>query len=107
LFDGEAVRIVEAEGRVEGYLTARLGSRALQIGPCIARPEVGPLLFADACHRYAGQFVFLDVQEGHPSMTLAQEWGLGGQRPLLRMFRGAQPEERRELLWASFGPEKG
>ena len=65
------------------------------------------MLFADACHRSAGQFVYLDLQEGHPATALAREWGLKTQRPLLRMFRGEQPQERRELLWASFGPEKG
>jgi GNAT superfamily N-acetyltransferase len=107
LFESEAVRVVQAEGRLEGFLSARLGARALQIGPCMAHARAGPLLLADACQRYAGQFVYLDLQEDHPATTLAREWGLTTQRPLLRMFRGEQPEEQRELLWASFGPEKG
>jgi GNAT superfamily N-acetyltransferase len=107
LFEGEAVRVVEVGGKLEGYLTARLGARAVLIGPCMAPPRAGHLLFADACQRYAGQFVYLDLQEGHPAVALAREWGLITQRPLLRMFRGERPQERRDWLWASGGPEKG
>ena len=54
-------------------------------------PPAFVLLLTDACYRYAGQFVYLDLQEGHPAMALAREWGLTTQRPLLRMFRGERP----------------
>ncbi len=104
----EALRVVEREGRVLGFLTVRSGIRALQIGPCLAAAEAGPLLLADAWHRYAGQFVFVDIPIGNATaVALAQAQGLAVQRPLIRMCRGPVIAERFTELWASSGPEKG
>jgi hypothetical protein len=54
------------------------------------------------------QEVFLDV----PLMNqMAMQWaatrGLRVQRQFLRMVRGKPVADQPELIWASFGPEKG
>lgn len=91
-----------------GFTAARAGSRAWQIGPCLATAEAGPLLLADALARRVGQRVFVDVPtENRASVAIATEAVLVPQRPLYRMCRGPKPHERVEQLWASFGPEKG
>jgi GNAT superfamily N-acetyltransferase len=110
LFDErpEAVRIIKHGGEVAGYLTARPGSRAWQIGPCIATPQAGPLLFQDAAHRLAGQCGFIDIPVANSRACAAAEGlGLTVQRHLLRMGRGIPVRENLECLWATSGPEKG
>jgi ribosomal protein S18 acetylase RimI-like enzyme len=102
------VRLVRLEGRPAGFLAARPGKRAIQLGPCVAAPEVGPALLADAWQRHAGRRVYLDVPVANGAAArLAQDAGLTVQRHLTRMYRGVQVCERLEWLWASSGPEKG
>jgi predicted N-acetyltransferase YhbS len=104
----EQVRSVQQDDRLAGFLTARPGRRAVQIGPCIAAPSAGPLLFAEAWRRHAGQRVFLDVPVANAAATrLAEAQGLTVQRHLTRMVRGRAQCERLDWLWASSGPEKG
>lgn len=91
-----------------GFAAARAGSRAWQIGPCLATAKAGPLLLADALARRAGQRVFVDVPiENRAAVAAVTEAALAPQRPLYRMCRGPKPRECAEHLWASFGPEKG
>jgi GNAT superfamily N-acetyltransferase len=102
------MRMVRRDGRVAGFISARPGERAVQVGPCLADAEAGPLLLADACRRHAGEAVFLDIPEDNrPATALAAEWGLTVQRHLLRMVRGVPIREDVGQLWASSGPEKG
>lgn len=97
----------EAE-RPVGFLGARTGARAMQIGPCVALAEAGRELFARAWGRYAGQRVYLDIPIGNRDATRAAEAvGLTVQRHLLRMVRGEKIDERVAELWASSGPEMG
>jgi GNAT superfamily N-acetyltransferase len=104
----EAVHLARVAGRNEGFLTVRPGSRALQIGPCIAAPGVGPRLLQDAWHRYAGQGVFIDIPTANRmAIQLAEAQRLTVQRRLVRMGRGEPVHERLEEVWASSGPEKG
>jgi GNAT superfamily N-acetyltransferase len=104
----DEVRFVQRGDHTAGFLVARPGHRAIQIGPCVASPEVGPLLFADAWHRYVGKAVFLDIPLSNQVATwLAESRGLTVQRHLTRMCRGVQRCECVEWLWASSGPEKG
>jgi GNAT superfamily N-acetyltransferase len=104
----EAVRVVERGGSVEGFLMARPGARAWQIGPCLADEHSGPLLLADAQRRYSGQEVFLDIPlENHAAGQIAASMGLTARRQLTRMCRGARPVERVERLWCGSGPEMG
>jgi GNAT superfamily N-acetyltransferase len=104
----EAVCLVRQHGRPTGFLTSRPGMRAIQIGPCIASPDAGRLLFADPWHRFAGQRVCVDIPIPNQTAThLAQAQGLSVQRHLTRMCRGMRVCERLDYLWASSGPEKG
>lgn len=103
-----AVRYVPLGERIAGYLAVRPGCNALQLGPCMASAEAGPLLLADAWRRYAGQRVFLDVPNQHAAaVRLAEQMGLQAQRPLVRMCRGPLVHEDAQRLWASSGPELG
>jgi GNAT superfamily N-acetyltransferase len=102
------LRMVKMAGRCMGFLTARPGAKARQIGPCIAASGVGPILFEHAWCRYAGQAVFLDIPTTNTkAIQLAEPRGLTVQRHLLRMCRGEMVQERIEAVWASSGPEMG
>jgi GNAT superfamily N-acetyltransferase len=102
------VRCVRHEDRVVGFGAARPGARAFHLGPCVATPEAGPLLFADAWHRHAGSPIYTDIPLSNAAaVALAEAHGLTVQRHLTRMCRGVAVCERVEHLWASAGPEKG
>ena len=102
------VRCVRRGRGLEGFLAARPGHQAFQLGPCLASPEAGPLLLADAWRRHAGQAVFLDVPVINEAATRwVEARGLAVQRHLTRMCRGVPQCERVEWLWTSSGPEKG
>jgi ribosomal protein S18 acetylase RimI-like enzyme len=104
----DEVRVVRAGDGLDGFLTLRRGYRATQLGPCIASATAGPLLFADAWQRQAGQRVYIDIPLVHEAARrLAEAQGLVVQRMLMRMCRGVPRCERVESLWASSGPEKG
>jgi GNAT superfamily N-acetyltransferase len=92
-----------------GYFSLRWGSRAVQIGPLVARDAaIGRVLADAALHRCAGRLVFLDVPcANRPAAQWAEQRGLRIQRPLLRMRRGEPVADRPDGLWGSFGPEKG
>lgn len=101
-------QIAERGGEVIGYHAARAGSAAHFLGPCIATADAGPLLLADALHRFSSRRVFLDIPEDNaPAVGLVRSFGLTLQRPLLRMCRGPRLAEHLTDLWASSGPEKG
>jgi GNAT superfamily N-acetyltransferase len=104
----EATRQVRRAGRVRGFMMTRVGSRAVYLGPCLADVDAGPLLLADAFHRYAGQLVFLDIPLEHAAaLALAEARRLTRQRELYRMWRGPAIAGSLQGLWASWGPEKG
>lgn len=104
----ESVRVARDYDTVRGFIAARTGIRAVQLGPCIAPPEVSPLLFVDAWGRYPGQRVYIDIPVDNAAATrLAEAQGLTVQRYLTRMRRGTPRDERLDWLAASFGPEKG
>lgn len=104
----DELRIGRRQGRIEGYLLARPGSHAPLLGPCVGSGLAGAALLSDACQRYRGQRVFIDIPLGNqPAVRLAEAHGLAGQRPFYRMGRGPTVEEKFLLIWASSGPEKG
>ncbi len=106
--DAGAMRVAGTGGRVKGYCNARPGSDALFLGPCLAAPDTGELLLADAAWRYAGRRVYLDTSaDNRPATAFAERLGLAPCRQLLRMCRGKPVREQVECLWASSGPEKG
>ena len=94
--------------RCSGFLAARPGHRAVQIGPCVGSLEAACRLIDAAWHDHAGRRVFLDVPVANDrAVSLAEGLGLSVQRRLTRMARGAPAWERLSGLWASSGPEKG
>jgi GNAT superfamily N-acetyltransferase len=104
----EAVRVVLQNGQPSGFMAERQGRRAVQLGPCIASPDAGPLLLEDALRRHVGRRVFLDIPlPNKPAALLAKARGLTVQRHLTRMCRGTPLCEKLDWLWASSGPEKG
>jgi GNAT superfamily N-acetyltransferase len=103
-----SLRVIETRDGIEGFLMARPGSTARQIGPCIAGGRAGLLLLADARSRYAGQAVLLDIPASNVSAAgLVGSWGLRAERQLVRMGRGPRVEEDLSRIWAGSGPEKG
>ncbi len=89
------VRVAQDDAAVRGFIAARTGSRAVQLGPCIAPPEVSPLLLVDAWGRYPGQRVYMDIPVDNPAATrLAEAQGLTVQRYLTRTARLAGGELR-------------
>jgi GNAT superfamily N-acetyltransferase len=102
------VYVFDREGQIEGYLSTRRGSAAVQLGPCIADVEAGERLLADACRRLAGGRVYLDIPTSHDgAVRVAEAAGLEPQRKLTRMCRGVEVCEVVTKLCASSGPELG
>jgi GNAT superfamily N-acetyltransferase len=103
-----SLRGVRGAHGLAGFLMARPGARARQIGPCLGDDRAGALLFADARQRYAGEPVYIDIPATNAVATiLAATFGLAPGRQLTRMGRGPRVAERLDRLWASAGPEKG
>jgi GNAT superfamily N-acetyltransferase len=102
-------RIVSHADRLVGFLAARPGAHAVQVGPVLATDRsVGRCLFFEAASRHAGQQVFIDVPQPNAAARRSIEaLGLAPQRELVRMNRGQPLRERLDNLWASSGPEKG
>ncbi|GAC1451994.1 MAG: GNAT family N-acetyltransferase [Isosphaeraceae bacterium] len=108
--DNVHVTSSEPEGikPVEGFLMARPGANAFQVGPCIAREESGPRLLADALQGLRNQTVLIDIPRDQlHAVELVHARGLAPQRDFLRMSRGGKVQEIPGLLWASSGPEMG
>jgi ribosomal protein S18 acetylase RimI-like enzyme len=104
----ETLRVVCRAGRVEGYAAGRPGTRALQVGPCLATETAGRLLFEDARKQYPGRLVFIDVPTVNPAaVAWVEAAGFAVQRRLVRMVRGPALSEQVGALWASSGPEMG
>jgi hypothetical protein len=97
-------------GEIDGYLMARHGSDAFQIGPWIARnPDVAESLFLRALGALDGQRVFLDVPllRSGP-VSLVARHGFTTQRSFTRMYRGSlEYSGRPEDTYAICGVETG
>jgi GNAT superfamily N-acetyltransferase len=105
----EALRVYTSGTKLSGYGTLRLGARATLVGPVVAMDAVAGLaLYEAALAGRAGQAIYLDIpRDNRPATQWAEARGLRVQRPLTRMCRGAAVADRRDQLWACFGPEKG
>jgi ribosomal protein S18 acetylase RimI-like enzyme len=93
-----------------GFLIAREGANAVQIGPWIARDEVGAVKLLRAFFaRAKGRRVFVDVvSPNSPATAMIRSVGFTVQRTLTRMYLGenAHPGEPR-LVFGISSPEKG
>ena len=101
--------VAERGGCFAGFVTTRTGAQATQVGPCMATdPSAGRDLLADALRRQTGRNVFVDVPVGNADgARVAAAAGLTVQRHLTRMVKGPPSVARPELIWSTFGPEKG
>jgi ribosomal protein S18 acetylase RimI-like enzyme len=94
---------------IAGFVTARRGSRAAQVGPCVVgrHNAIGPALMMRAFAAVSGP-VYVDVPEPHAAaQAFLARCGLVVERTFFRMTRGAAIHELSEKTWANFGPEKG
>jgi hypothetical protein len=104
----EMLRLVRQNGRLAGYLAARPGSAALQLGPCLASAGAGPELLADAGVRFAARPVLMDIPgTNQHAMDHAVRLGLAPSRNLTRMRWGEPIPESLDQIWAGAGLEKG
>ncbi|HIQ22265.1 MAG TPA: GNAT family N-acetyltransferase [Planctomycetes bacterium] len=106
----QVTRVISAPGgQLLGYITARPGMQATQIGPGVAvEADAGRALADAALAHCAGRPVFIDIPlDNRAAMRWARDRGLEQQRPFTRMRRGAAVENKPALMWASSGPEKG
>jgi len=96
---------------IVGYLFARPGQMAFQIGPWIAtEPSAAEQLLKAALNTLAGQALFLDVlQQVNPhAEAMVTKYGFSKQREFIRMFHGQNlfPGTPAEI-YAICGVEKG
>jgi GNAT superfamily N-acetyltransferase len=104
----EDIRIIQHGDKIGGFILTRPGANAIQIGPCIATKEAGPVLLSDALGRCAAEPVFIDVAvDNADAMKVAESSGLKIQRYFMRMYRGEYVKDNIQALWAGSGPEKG
>lgn len=104
----ELIRFVRRDNQVQGYITARLGARAVQIGPGIANASAGASLLSDSLSRFVGKPVFVDIPlDNAGAVKIAEAAGLTVQRCFTRMCLGERVNDNVQAIWASSGPEKG
>ncbi len=98
----------ESSGQLTGYVMARPGERAFQIGPLVAcSPAAAESLLRTVFGVLSGRDVFMDVPLVEPAARLlAESYGLTVQRPFIRMYRGTLVDRGRPgLIYATAGPE--
>jgi GNAT superfamily N-acetyltransferase len=93
----------------EGFVLARDGRVAAQIGPLVARDEASAIALLGAALRQARPPLHVDAADHAPRL---QEWllaqGFAVQRPFTRMVRGAARAPGNEkLVYLVAGPELG
>ena len=97
-------------GAVDGYIMARPGQNAFQIGPWVAaQTDIAEALFGRTLATLRGENVFLDVlcENARPS-RIVRRHGFSVQRPFVRMYRGTRrPPGRAEETFAICGVETG
>jgi ribosomal protein S18 acetylase RimI-like enzyme len=101
---------VRDDSGLAGFLMAREGATAVQVGPWIARdPLVAERLLRSFFQRVGGRRVFIDVVAPNAAVNaMMQSHGFTIQRTLTRMYLGenAHPGETR-LVFGISSPEKG
>ena len=101
---------VGAGDEVQGFVIARHGANAVQVGPWVARDAaVAERLLLALLGRIGGRKVFVDVVEPNaPANAIMRRHGFTVQRTLTRMFLGenAHPGDP-PLVFGISSPEKG
>ena len=106
----KAALVAGRNGEIGGFVLAREGREAMQIGPLVARDEpTARALFAAALGRVSGP-VYADIADhAAPLQGWALEQGFTIQRPFTRMAhgpRGYAPGDA-SLVFCPAGPELG
>ncbi len=97
-------------GEITGYLVARQGASAIQVGPWIAgTPADAAALFNAFLAGVAGRRVFVDVPAPNSGgNNLVEKHGFTVQRTLTRMYLGQNTHPGTPaLIYSTGGPEKG
>lgn len=90
-----------------GFVLAREGLRATQLGPVVARDEDIAIALLDGALRTIEGAVFIDAPDRHLKLRAWLEaHGFTAQRPFMRMLRGCdRPFDDSSLIFALTGPE--
>lgn len=99
--------LAEHEGKVAGYVLARDGRVATQVGPLMAEDAAtAEALLAAALERVEGP-VFVDLLRAHDDLARTlTDWGFQEQRPFSRMLLGhSAPVHDPARMYLSAGPE--
>lgn len=102
--------VVRRGDEVLGYLIAREGREAVQVGPCVAKDAAtARALLWTLLSKVVGKRVFLDVPAPNSAAVEAvTQLGFKVQRGFSRMFLGNNSKPGRpEMIFATSGAEKG
>jgi predicted N-acetyltransferase YhbS len=103
-----SLTVTSSEKNVAGFLGSRRGRLAVQLGPCVGSEPAAIALLQNGLRSSAGQSVIVDIPaDAATLLSVAQRFGLTEQRRLLRMCRGPEVRENRQLYHASYGGEFG
>jgi hypothetical protein len=106
----KAAFVAERNGQLAGFVLAREGREAMQVGPLVARDEGTARSLLGAALAAAGAPVYVDIADHAASL---QAWALAQgfeiQRPFTRMAHGPQGYAPGEaaLVYCPAGPELG
>lgn len=105
----ERAFLLEANGDVQGYVLARDGRLATQVGPLSANTEDGARALLRAALAGHGGAVFLDAADHHEGMAgWLREAGFERQRGYMRMLLETRtPIDDPERVFVIAGPELG
>lgn len=103
-----AAHVAEIDGTIAGYVLARDGVRATQIGGLVADdPDTAAALLAAALGAIGGP-VFIDAAEAQPGFCATLErFGFTPQRTFARMVLGTPRADDAQKVFAIVGPEFG
>lgn len=111
LYEGapEYAWVIEAAGRVTGYLFGRAGFAHHHLGPVVAEDARTALQVLSTClAAHAGRSFFVDANDQAPEWIAGlQAMGFVEQRPFMRMALGLDRFGAPQHQFASAGPELG
>jgi hypothetical protein len=106
----QAARVVERGGQLAGFVLAREGREALQVGPLVARDEQAARELLSGALAQVGAPVYVDIADHAAGLQAwVLEQGFAIQRPFTRMAHGPggyAPGEA-SLVFCPAGPELG
>ncbi len=105
----EQAHVACAGQRLAGYVLARDGREALQIGPVVAEdPDIAIALVRNALNAYNGAAVIDAVAAQRDFIDWCGKSGFGYQRPYIRMLLGrSEAMDKSDYIFAPAGPELG